>query len=603
MNANVMKMKHKIFSSLAIICVLGFTSCKKNFLGQVPDDKLSIEDVFKGRVTTEKFLANVYNYLPTDVNLSLDSPWEGLSDEMDVTYNDYATFSMNLGNWDRNRDSYNFWAQNYKGIRSASYFLQHADDNKVIEPDVLKKYKAEARGLRAIFYFMIMRQYGPMVILPETGIAPDASLESMALPRSSFDECVDYVTSEMDKAITDLPVAQASTTDYGRLNQAMLQAFKSRLLLYAASPLFNGNTDYATFKNKDGKQLISQQYDVNKWKRAADAAKAVIDHPEYRLYKELDGSGKIKPYESCKNVFLQDWNPEVIMARVSDMYMFDKAGSPYKAGGWSAWGPTQQAVDAYFMNNGRPIDDPASGYNEVGFTNSSTSYYDAGTSNMYINREARFYVAITFNGSKWINTAGGSNNQPITVQMYNGGNSGKYNGRNWSRTGYCMRKQVHPSSFVTSPEKIQQRTEILIRLAEIYLNYAESLNEAEPGNSDILKYLNMIRERAGVPQYGAGADALPVPSGQAATREAIHKERRVELAFESHRFFDTRRWKIAAQTDGGPFYGMDIEANNTAAFTKRTVFETRVFLQKNYLWNILQSELDKDKNLVENPGW
>jgi starch-binding outer membrane protein, SusD/RagB family len=417
---------------------------------------------------------------------------------------------------------------------------------------------------------------------------------------------VSYVESEIDKAMLDLPETPTDrktspvVPNWGRFNRGMARALKSRLLLYAASPLFNGNTDYADFKNDDGTLLISQTVDMNKWKKAADAAKAVIDMPNYRLYREYDNSGKIKPYESLKNVFQKDWNEEVIMARVNGtMYAIDKNGSPYKVGGWSSWGPTQQAVDAYFTANGRSIDDPQSGYSETGFSPTGNAYYDVGTYNMYVNREPRFYVAITFNGSKWINNAFG-NNGPLTIEMFNGGNSGKYTGRNWSRTGYCVRKLVNPNSTV-NPEKIQERTEVLFRLGEIYLNYAEALNEYDPGNPDIVKYLNLIRERAGIPQYGEGD--LAIPASQDEMRTAIHKERRVELAFENHRYFDTRRWKIAEFTDGGPFYGMNTEGTNTAAFSTRTIFETRVFHHKYYLWNIVQGELNKSAKLVGNPGW
>jgi starch-binding outer membrane protein, SusD/RagB family len=598
-----MKTTIKTLTVLAAIATLILVqSCKDDFLDQVPDDKITMEDVFKRRADTEKYLANIYGYIRSDNDWNTSgSPWEGLSDEIDVTYNDYPTYSMNLGNWDKNRGDYNYWDHYYKGIRSATYFLQRADENKEIDPELLAKYKAEARMLRAWFYFFLMRQYGPVVIVPETPIAPDATIEEMSLARSPFDECISYVESEIDKAIADLPETPVDIPNWGRFNRGMARALKSRMLLYAASPLFNGNTDYAEFKNTDGTQLISQAEDNNKWQKAADAAKAVIDMPNYRLYKEFDNGGNIKAYESLKNVFLKDWNEEIIMARVNNtMYAVDKNGSPYKVGGWSSWGPTQQAVDAYFTANGRSIDDPASGYSESGFSAGATNYYDAGTYNMYVNREPRFYVAVTFNGSKWINNAFGTGGQPLTIQMFNGGNSGKYNGRNWSRTGYCVRKFVHPNSTV-NPEVIQQRTEVLFRLGEIYLNYAEALNEVDPGNTDILKYLNLIRERAGIPQYGQGD--LSIPATQSEMRDAIRRERRVELAFETHRYFDTRRWKIAEQTDGGPFYGMNIEATNSTDFSKRTVFETRVFDKKYYLWNIIQSELNKDQKLVGNPGW
>jgi len=602
-----MKTKNIFYSIYAIglLCAMG--SCSK-FLSQVPDDKQTIDDVFKKKSTTEQYLANVYTYIRQEGDWNNGSPWEGLSDEIDVTYNDYATYSMNLGQWDRNRDSYTYWRSFYQGIRSASYFMQRVDECPELQDELKRQYKAEARVLRAYFYAMLMRQYGPVIILPNLPIAPDASIDEFNFPRNSYDECADYVAKEVDAAIPSLPVSQGSTQEYGRIKKGMALAVKARMLLYAASPLVNGNTDYAGFKNPDGTLLVNQQYDAGKWKKAADAAKAVIDMPDYSLYKELDGSGKIKPYESCKNVFLKDWNSEIILARVvgDGMYSIDKNGSPYVLGGWSSWGPTQQSVDAFFMANGRSIDDPASGYTESGFAAAAGTYYAAGTSNMYVSREPRFYVDVTFNLSKWINNAsnnnGGTGSAPITIQMYKGGNSGQYTGRNWSRTGYCVRKMVNPSSIV-GPDKIAARTEVVYRLAEMYLNYAEALNEYDPGNADIKKYINLIRERAGIPLYGSAAENVPEPAGQEAWRQAIRKERRVELAFEYHRYFDTRRWKIAEQTDAGPMYGMDVNATTTADFSKRVVFENRVFLKKNYLWNILQSELNKDKNLVENPGW
>jgi hypothetical protein len=604
-------MKRNIFfKAVLVIAVMSSLSACKKFLDQVPDDRQTIDDVFKKRVESEKYLAGVYTYLRSNGDWNTGgSPWEGLSDEIDVTYNDYATFAMNTGNWDKSRADFNFWTFYYQGIRRASYFMQRVPENPEIQPELMKQYIAEARVLRAHFYACILAQYGPAIILPELVVPPDADISDFSFGRNSYDECVDYIVSEIDKAIPDLPASQGSTTDYGRIKKGMALAMKSRALLYAASPLFNGNTAYANFKNPDGKLLISQTVDVNKWKRAADAAKEVIDMPDYSLYKEVDGAGKVKPYESLKNLFIKDWNSEVILSRFTDdkLESFDQNGTPYVLGGWSSWGPTQSAVDAYFMANGLPTDNVNSGYTEIGFTSTATNQYASGTSNMYVGREPRFYNAITFNLSKWINNSsnnsGGTGSAPITIQMYSGGNSGLYNGRNWSRTGYVVRKLVNPNSKFGTGKIIADRAEILFRLGEIYLNYAEALNEYAPGNADIRKYINLIRERAGIPLYGSGLGEVAEPVGQDAWRTAIRRERRVELAFECHRYFDTRRWKIADQTDGGPFYGMDVNATTTAAFTKRTVFETRVFLPRNYLWNILPSELNKNKNLVGNPGW
>lgn len=595
-------MNTKIKTYIGLLLVLICSSCDKDFFDQVPDDRLQIGDIFNRRTTTEQYLANVYNRIRSQMDWRFDNSFESLSDDIDVTYNDMAPFQLNIGNWDRNTSAFNRWGHYYQGIRSATFFIQNVDANPEVPEAEKTKWKAEARFLRAYFYANLMMQYGPVIIMPEELLAPDATIEEISLPRNTYDECVDYVVNEINTAIPDLPITPVNTREWGRINRGMALAFKSRVLLYAASPLFNGNTDYADFKNLDGTVLVNQQYDANKWTLAADAAKDMIDFGQYSLYIERDAVGAIKPYESLKNVHLTDWNSEVIMARVSDNFGPDKMGSPRNVGGWAAFGPTQQLVDAFFMSNGRPITDPASGYSETGTTSQDTRYYTPGTSNMYVGREPRFYVAITFNLSKWINNDRGSNNQPVTIQMYSGGNSGLYNGRNYSRTGYGARKLVHPSTTL-EPDRIQGRLEVQLRLAEVYLNYVEALNEYDPAHPDIVKYLNMIRERAGIPQYGSEDGMVPVPGDKDAMRQVIQQERRVELCFENLRYFDTHRWKIAAQTDGGDFYGMNIEATTSAGFLQRTVFETRQWKDKQYLWNIVQDELNKNRNLVENPGW
>ncbi|TKC12775.1 RagB/SusD family nutrient uptake outer membrane protein [Pedobacter polaris] len=614
-----MKRNLKYLAFVTMVMVMSFLSaCKKDFLGQIPDDALAIEDVFQKDDLTRAFLANVYSNIRSETDHSGENvPWEGLSDEMDVTYVNYPMFTMNT-NWTKATTNYNYWDFYYKAIRNASYFIQNAvpENNKITDPALLTKWRAESRMLRAYFYFMLLRQYGPVVIMPEAPLAPDATIEEVSLSRSSYDECVNYIASEIDKAYPDLqePKQDIPTGDYNRMNKGIALGVKSRLLLYAASPLFNGNKDYADFKNIDGKNLINQTYDQNKWKKAADAAKVVINLNVYSLYKEplANTGGVYSPAISLKNVFLSNWNSESIFVKASDVAPYDQNGAPRPAGGWSSWGPTQSAVDSYFMANGlppvtgyntdgSPIINPASGYTEIGFTSTATPNYAAGASMMYVNREPRFYVAISFNQSKWINAAGGTQANPLVLNMFYGGTSGGYTGANWSKTGYSTRKLASPSTSLLSPVTISPRFEIKMRLAEIYLNYVEALNEYDPSNPDILTYLNMIRERAGIPQYGSGAGQILPPTDM---RAAIRQERRVELAFENFRFFDTRRWKIAEQVENGPFYGMNAtNGTTTADFQKRTVFETRVFTKKHYLWNILQSELNRDKNLVGNPWW
>ncbi len=377
-------------------------------------------------------------------------------------------------------------------------------------------------------------------------------------------------------------------------------------MLLAASPQFNGNPAYASFVNKDGKSLISSEYNPLKWKRAADASKRLITDYNFQLYKKYNANGTLNAYLSCRDVFLDPWNSEVIFCRTSNsLSAWERSVNPRTASGYAAVGVTQQLVDEFEMSNGQrpilgysatgaPVINPASGYVENGFT----SFVAPGattateTSNMYVNREPRFYVNVTYNGSLWTNSDGSK-----VVELHFTGTSGKKGSWDHPRTGYIARKNVSPNSNPRLSQ-YQARPFVITRFAEILLNYIEALNEYEPGNPDILMYLNQIRNRAGLPDATSG--------DQEQMREKIRHERRVELALEGLRYTDTRRWLIAEQKDGGPFYGMNVDAGtrvSDAVFYQRTVFERRVFRKNYYLFPIPQSEMDRNRNMVQNPGW
>ena len=581
------------------VLLLG-TSCEK-YLDQVPDDRITIEQVFQKKGPSEQYLANIYSYVEDYGNMHQDAPWEGNSDEMDVTWTAYPTYALNIGNIGPSNALFDKWGNYYKGIRSATYFMNHIDGNAEIlalnGQQQIDQYKAEARFLRAYYYFLLMRQYGPVILAGDTEIPIDAPATQMQFPRSTYDECVDYVVSELDAAAAVLPRqasnnGQVSDRELGRATVGMALAVKSRLLLYAASPEFNGNSDLANFKNFDGKVLINQTYDKEKWKRAADAAKAVIDLGLYDLYKDPSND----PLKSYQGVFSVSWNKEQIFSRnKNNLTTYDVHCMPRIAGGWDGYGATQEQVDAYFMSDGKPIKE-SSLYSENGFTNiNGIQVY-----NMYMNREPRFYASITYNNAVF---QGGKMTAPAPITFYASGPNGK-NGHptDWSRTGYLVRKNVASQTNIGSGGNgaRQERALILFRLGEIYLNYAEALNEYDPGNPDILKYLNLIRERAGVPQYGS-AD-LPVPPSQLDMQTRIRQERRVELAFETHRWFDIRRWKIA-QDVMGDMHGMDVNKDDNS-FYNRVVASKHLFrYPASCFFPISQYDLDRAKLLVQSPGW
>lgn len=574
--------------------------CKK-YLDQVPNDRITIEQVFQKKGPSEQYLANVYSYVDDLSNIWENTPWEGNSDEVDITWSKYGNYSLNIGNLGASNALFDRWGYYYKGIRSATYFLNHIDGNAEIlalnGQQLIDQYKAEARFLRAYFYFLLMRQYGPVVLTAETEIPVDIEANEMQFPRSSYDECVNYVVSELDKAAAVLPNVpssngQASNNEFGRATVGIALAVKARVLLYAASPEFNGNTDFADFKNKDGKVLINQIYDAQKWKKAADAAKAVIDLGLYSLYKDPSGD----PLKSYQGAFFQQWNTEQIFCRKNnDLPGYDTHSMPRQAGGWNGIGVTQEQVDAYFMNDGKTIAESAL-YSETGFT----TVNNVRIFNMYINREPRFYASVTYNNSLF---QGGNMSASAPVSFLFLGASGKSgHATDFTKTGYLVRKNVNPATNSGSGGNGAKatRTLALFRLAEVYLNYAEALNEFSPGNPDILKYLNLIRERAGIPQYGSANLAAPVNQGDMRTR--IWQERRIELAFESHRWFDIRRWKIAPQVMGD-VHGMDVNKNDDT-FYKRVVASTHLFRSPaSYFFPIRQYEMDRSKLVVQNPGW
>lgn len=300
------------------------------------------------------------------------------------------------------------WDSYYKAIRSATIFINRMESNNDPEfPEQLKiQYKAEARFLRAFYYFRLFRWYGPLVLMGDTELPADAEIAAISIPRSTVDECVEYMVAEPDKACREgLPEWYINDSEYGRATIPAARAMQSRILLYAAGDLFNGNTDYVDFKNPDGTNLVNQTLSKEKWAKAADAAKYLIDnYPNFQLYTKTV-NGKADPYQSYQYLFLEDWNTEIIFARGEGSYWDVEMNSPRFCNGWSGRDPTQQMVDAYHTSAGLPVTDQIyvdkdPNYKESGTIDADRGYALGATSNMYVDREPRFYVSICYDNSK-----------------------------------------------------------------------------------------------------------------------------------------------------------------------------------------------------------
>lgn len=609
---------------LAALLILSGASCQEGFLDQVPDDRLTENDIFINRNNTEMYLANIYAMIPDEsmqryaISNKGAGPWTGGASE-----SEYAPWSdipnnINVGNWNAGSDWIkDFWARYYQGIRNANYFMKNANAVKCTDcaEDRITRYKYEARALRALYYYYLMRTFGPVVLMGDEILPADVQISALQMPRNSFDECVAYVVSEFEEASKGLPDTPIGS-QYGRMTRSIMMAYKQELLTLAASPLFNGNTDYAAMANADGKQLISQNYEEARWQKAADAAKAYLDEfvPSYHeLFRKNNSSGEYSAFISCRDVLLESWNKEWIMGRAgADVGWIQYDVTPYHAGaaqesrGGGGLGATQAIVDEYFMANGvapilgynpdgSPIVNAASGFKTTGFSQFQAPDDQTAreTFNQWVNREPRFYVGITYNGRLWLNP----NTPGLITYTYYTGNSGASQSKwDFSPTGYNSRKNMR-----LGDKGVGGRAFCLYRLAMVYLNYVEALNEYNPGHPDILTYLNLIRTRAGIAGYGQSGD-LPVPSSREAMRAAIHKERTIEFAFENARWFDVRRWKTAEQTENGPMYGMDIH-KDPPAFYNRVAFENRVFEKKHYLFPLPQNEVLINRQMVQNTGW
>lgn len=609
---------YKILALLAI--ALSFASCE-DFLDKQPEENLTLDDVFSNRLYTRNFISHTYTWIPTEANMADDggawrNPYTAGSDEMECTFGGAYGHQINSGGWnptDIKRTQ--VWQESYMALRKVNMIIERVDECPATDEEK-RHWKGEAYFLRAYFHFLAFRAYGPIIIADHVF---QTNENIHAYRRSPADLVVKSIVDDCDEAARLLHDRDNwPSTDTGRATRVAALALKSRALLYIASPLYNGNVLFGDLKDPiDGTNLINPQYSEDKWKQAMDAAIDAIQTAEaagYALYtKDLEKDGPVINYQ---NIFLTEWNGEILWGKNIGTYQHHfNCGDPAACNGFSILGPTQEMVDAYQMadgstpitgykNNGMvPIINPASGYTEEGFAEDAyPGRWEAGVSNMYVNREPRFYATISFSGSLWKTTKASGWTQPHYNEFWYTGMDGRgtVTGSDYCKTGYNLKKLMHPDS--RRDELFPRTVWSYIRLAEMYLNAAEAINEYSGPTGDCYNYVNAIRTRAGLP---------PLPEGlsQPEMREKIRHERRIELAFEVHRFFDVRRWMIAEETQGIPVHSMNIYEGThlqDPAFYKRIKIEDRIFESpKHYFFPVEQDEIDKhsNKELVQNLGW
>ena len=642
-----MKNKTRKYIALGMIAMFSLSSCS-DYLDKEPDDQLTLETVFENKTNMERWLAYIYNATPKFYNYDgADAVADELAPSVGWESQGFKAILYQNGNWtSASGGVINYWETFPMRIRQAYIFIKYAH----ALPDVTEKevnyMKAECRFFIAYFHAVMAMTYGAVPIIRDA--TEEITGETLLLKQEPFNTVVDWAANELLETSKLLPAYYDEDNKYGRITSIICLAMRARLLTFAASPLVNGNQDpdMVNMKNCDGVSIFDSTFKPERWKTAVDANKLLIDEAEkagHKLYIETIGDD-VDAFQSYQNALMLRYNQgnmEILFPRTyDDAGYFDRQANPRSMGGAGAIGVTQSLVDAFFMNNGlvpitgytndgaTPVINSESGYSETGYSTVDESYKTTwmyatkggteqetehvivpkNTYKMYCGREPRFYISVLYNEEyHWGKDKSNAKNK--FANFFSGGEDGGPSHDSPS-AGYLIRKRVDPSAIpASSSGTYKKRQGVLYRLAEAYLSYAESLYEYSvamgtytDNETEILDYINRVRYRAGIPQYGKGADQIPVTEAQ--LRDLIRRERRVELNCEAGiRFDDLRRWKEAETALNGKFYGMNALAKSTERdeYYKRTLYQTRRFIS--YWWPIPQDDIDKNTNLRQLPGW
>ena len=691
-------MKAKLLSILlAGATALTFTSCD-DYFDDVPDNATSLEAVFANRGQSLKWLSNIYTYIPDNTNVRYNSRtngnWPMASIEGYLPWDHIVANNIILGTLYPSTDFVKTqWTEYYRGIQYANIYLANIDKNSAMLADEREWSKAEVHALRAYFYFNLVKEFGPVPLIGDKVYSVDTPLDEMMMPRNTLDECWDYIIAELKAALDSGRLKSTFGEDgsvdsqyKGNLTQEAVEGILAEVYLYRASYLFNGDPYYQTMANKDGTKLFPQSKDMQKWKDARDAAKRIIDSGKFKLVlrdqsgKLVDDVKKADPYKSCfYSAIGRVDNEEMIFLRTNannDSYIIKPRHTGISGNvdrGAGAYSIPLQFIDLFFMSNGKRIDDveqkPISQvttfkaddpvypvYDTQNLTSkdkdgndiamnarnslSTTKYVDRFSSYNYFTpgsgkgimkqfycREPRFYLAVTFQNRRWDYDQA---NTYYTDMSFNGNSGSDGKTHDYPIFGTIVRKL-----YWEKESNIDGA--VMLRLGEVYLNYAEACAQLGE-NKEALKYVNLIRSRAGINEYALNRteegtkDARnkgkiyvgDLEHDQELLLKVIYRERLIELSYESKHYFDVRRWGVADMAEGdGWVYptwhkggeggdmigfnvnneGSDAEKANSLNFYKRVKTQHRIFTKRMSLFPIPQEEVNRDKQIVQNEGW
>lgn len=581
-------MKRNFLKIFVFTLIIFFAySCSDNILDKEPLNAISDVAVWSDPSLVEAYVNARYNqigngwYSESWVSSMCDETFLTWSRDCEPINQGYVSpsfiGSMNGGHWG---ESARRWDTVWKNIGDCNVFFDHIESVPFTDQDLKDRLIGEVTFIRALMYWDLINRWGGMPLITK-GYDISTVSEIADITRNSYKENIDFLVSECDKAAGLLP-ATFEGGNKGRATKVAALALKSRVLLYAASPLMNDS------RSDDPNFLVHYESpDPQRWQKAADAAEEVISVAlanGYALYDEYGDDVKAK-YDG---IFLDGGNSEVLFDREGgessqglNLGYIDEANGPNGYGAWGGNTPISEFVDDFEMADGAKFswDNPEQ------------------AANPYVNRDPRLYFTVLCNGDMWKGRAV----ETFFFKKADGSESGgldtKYGSNSWntSVTGYNVRKFLR-ESHVMGSWNFAPRNWIWFRLAEMYLNQAEALYNVgdEVGAKTAL---NVIRDRARMPHVTS--------SGQQLWEDIVY-ERRIELAFEEHRYFDERRWKIADSVLNRNATGIRIfkESNGTLTYTPGQFVEARKFVAPKMYWlPIQQDEINKNPNLEQNPGY
>lgn len=636
------KIKNFIYTMLILLSVT-LNSCFDKYLDIVPDNIATIENAFSMRVTAERFLFTCYSWLPNDASFD-DAPGLLAGDEFWAIHDGAESYSGNAlkiakGDQGVTNPYLNYWdgAEGgkplFRAIRECNIFLENVDKIPDIEELERENWTGEVLFLKAYYHFLLLRMYGPIPIT-DVNLPISATVEEVKVHRDPVDDCFNYIVKTIDEAIIKLPnVITDETTQKGRVDKCIAKSIKAQVLVYAASPLYNGNTDYGNFLNKENKPYFNQTVDKDKWPKAADACKEAIQFCEangFVLHKYVPSatqsySNSTINQLSYREALTERTNKELIWGNVKAQLGSGKYEQGYclargivgsNTGGTTGnISATLKMAEKFYTTNGVPLDEDktrnyANRYElrTVKPEESLNLINGYITADMNFDREDRFYGALGFDGGKLFGQGKTKENELYNINMKYGQSAGVARTDLYIVTGYFPKKLVNYQTIL-NPSSITARYYVwpIMRLANLYLLYAEALNEAIGPNDESIRMLDLVRERGGLKgvkeswdQYSKNPNKYKTQDG---LREIIQQERTIELMFEGQRLWDIRRWKTATQEMNMPVRGWNVFEKTEEAYYKIATIYEQTFYNKHYFWPIKESTLQVNRNLVQNPGW